>query len=213
MKKLIPLLIFLITISNLNYAQTSNFSIFTKEGEPFKMYLNSELINENSASNVAKDEIHEGRYVVKIDFDDLYINNIVQTINISAGYDISFIIKKNKKGEYLLRGFSMTEQKKESYNNNNNGYNGNNNNGYNGNNNNGYNGNNGTITFDDNTSEADFVDDFFKETATNISTAFSYLGSELGNDFNVHNHLQNKMYVDNGYTTNNRPTWLFWTYG
>ncbi len=218
MKKLLLLSVTLIFFININLSQISNLTVFSEGGELFKLSLNNELVNQTGIANVKKSGITEGRYIVKVDFEDLYTTDITQTIVIAAGYDLTYIIKKNKKGEYQLRGFNMTELNNGGTNNNNGGTN-NNNNGTNNNSN----SNNGlTIDYDGGVYDGttNYNDGMVIEfndgsnvtgnnanvDGTNISVNYSFLGSNMGMDFNINDFINDPNYTDNGYQTKNAPT-------
>lgn len=205
MKKLITLSFVLIFFVNISISQTSNLTVFSKSGELFKLSLNNELVNQTGLANVKKTDILAGRYIVNIDFEDLYTTDIFQTIVIAGGYDLTYIVKKNKKGEYQLKGFSMTEITNGENNNNN----GNTNNGltidydggvYDGT----TNYNDGmTIEFNDG---SDVIGNNTQIDGANISVNYSFLGSSMGMDFNINDFINDPNYADNGFQAKNAPT-------
>ncbi len=213
MKKLITLSLVLIFFVNISMSQTSNLTVFSESGELFKLSLNNELVNQTGAANVKKTNIIAGRYIVNVDFEDLYTTDISQTIVIAAGYELTYIVKKNRKGEYQLRGFNMTEITNGGNNNNTN----NNTNNNNGNTNDGltidydngvYDGNTNyndgmTIEFNDG---SDFMGNNTQIDGANISVNYSFLGSSMGMDFNINDFFNDPNYADNGFQTQNAPT-------
>lgn len=208
-------LILLIIATNSLFAQTSNLTVFSESGERFKLFLNNVEVNAAYMSNVENNNLAAGRYVVKIDFEDLYVSDIAQTISIMGGYDIKYIIKKNKKGEYKLRGFSMTETN----------YNSPNNGGTNGSNYTNPNTNGGglVIEYDENVYDGttNYQDEFTIEYDdgldnanyntnntgnTNISVNYNFLGTEIGMNFNLDDFFADPNYTDNGFQTKTAPT-------
>jgi len=207
MKKLLILSLILIFFVSISISQTSNLTVFSEAGELFKLSLNNELVNQTGAANVKKTDIAAGRYLVNVDFEDLYTTDISQTIVIAGGYDLTYIVKKNKKGEYQLRGFNMTEIANGG--NNNNNTNNNPNNGLTIDYDNGvYDGttnyNDGmTIEFNDG---SNFVGNDTQIDGANISLNYSFLGNNIGVDFNISDFFNDPNYVDNGFQTKNAPT-------
>jgi hypothetical protein len=84
-------------------AQLSNLIFFTEQGEPFQVILNGLLQNTNPETNVKITDLPAPSYKLKIVFEDQKLGEIDKTLYFNQGTETSFNIKKNNKGEYVVR--------------------------------------------------------------------------------------------------------------
>lgn len=99
--------ILLLSITFLSFlsvtAQKSNLIFFTDNGEKFTVILNSISQNTNPETNVKITDLPAPNYKVRIIFDDPFLQEFDKNIVITQGTETTFIIKKNKKGKYVIR--------------------------------------------------------------------------------------------------------------
>lgn len=103
MKQIFTLSIFTLFIFFSN-AQTASLVVYTELGEKFTLFLNGETQNETAKSNVKVSGLTGSYYQARIDFAeegmaDFANNNLA----VQPGIEATYQIKKNKKGEYVLR--------------------------------------------------------------------------------------------------------------
>lgn len=85
-------------------AQTANLVVFTELGEKFTLYLNGESQNDAPKANVKVSGLTGEFYQARIDFEDAALADFAQnSMMVQAGTEVTYLIKKNKKGEYVLR--------------------------------------------------------------------------------------------------------------
>jgi hypothetical protein len=84
-------------------AQISNLIFFTEQGERFQVILNGLLQNANPETNVKITDLPAPSYKLKIVFEDQKLGEIDKTLYFNQGTETSFNIKKNNKGEYVVR--------------------------------------------------------------------------------------------------------------
>lgn len=89
-------------------AQTSNVILFTENGERFFAILNGLRQNEAAETNVKLTELNANYYKLKVIFEDKTLGEKNFNLGFNPGMETSFILKKNKKGEYVLRPVSET---------------------------------------------------------------------------------------------------------
>ena len=108
MKKTLLILISIFTIGTIT-AQQCNVVVFSSEGERFKLVVNGILQSNEFETNVkVTDLMAGGQYKFKVLFEnsanaDLDKNVFTQEPNMESTYQI----KKNRKGEYVMRLMSM----------------------------------------------------------------------------------------------------------
>lgn len=98
-------LLFTVLFSTL-YAssQTANAVVFSELGEKFTLYLNGEKQNEQPQANVKMSGLTGEFYQARIDFEDGSLADFANNnFAVQKGQEFTYIIKKNKKGEYVLR--------------------------------------------------------------------------------------------------------------
>lgn len=107
MKKL--LLAFTIIISVAIQAQNCNAVFFNQDGSRFQVVLNGVLQNVGFETNVKVTDLkHEGNYKVTIIFENNQYPSVTKSIYMmDQNTEYAYEIKKNKKGEYVMRVSSM----------------------------------------------------------------------------------------------------------
>lgn len=99
------MLLLLVTIAK---AQTANAVLFTENGERFYVILNGLRMNEQPQTNVKLTELNADWYKMKVIFEDKALGEKNFNLAVSLGEEVSYVIKKNNKGEYVLRPVSQT---------------------------------------------------------------------------------------------------------
>lgn len=85
-------------------AQTANAVVYSEMGEKFTLYLNSEPQNDQPQSNVKVKGLTAEYYQARIDFEDAKLADFANNnFAVQKGLEVTYIVKKNKKGEYVLR--------------------------------------------------------------------------------------------------------------
>lgn len=94
-----------LTLFNLaSFAQLkTNIVVFSEQGEQFYLVLNGIQQNAEAQTNVKVTDLIQPYYKVKIMFPDGNQPQIDKNINFNQGTETTFCLKKNKKGEYVLR--------------------------------------------------------------------------------------------------------------
>jgi hypothetical protein len=85
-------------------AQTSNAIFFTENGEQFNLVLNGILQNEKPETNVKLTGLNAPSYKVRVLFADKTLGQVDYNLNfVNMGAEVSYNIKKNSKGAYVVR--------------------------------------------------------------------------------------------------------------
>src|SRR5437868_5716545 len=101
--KLLTLLLLLATVIAAK-AQTSNAIFFTENGERFNLILNGILLNEKAETNVKLTGLNAPGYKVRVIFADKTLGMVDYNLNfVDMGAEVSYTIKKNSKGAYVVR--------------------------------------------------------------------------------------------------------------
>lgn len=94
-------------ISFLDVFAQMNAVIYSEAGEKFTLYLNGEAMNSSPQSNVKLQGLNSEFYQARVDFQDAafadFSNN---NFALHPGMEVTYQIKKNKKGEYVLRFYT-----------------------------------------------------------------------------------------------------------
>ncbi len=107
MKKSLFLLVMMITLSlSFANAQKTNLIFFSESGEQFYVILNAVLQNEKPETNVKVTDLIAPSYKLKILFKDSTIAPLEKNLMFNKGTETTFNIKKNNKGEYVVRYFN-----------------------------------------------------------------------------------------------------------
>lgn len=112
MKKSFLLLAISLLTSFYLIAQPARISVFTQNGERFFAYANGKLINAGLQSNVTTKNLSSEGCVLRIVFDDKSLGEKTFNVPLKAGYEVSIMLKKNKKGEFIMSyaGESVIEE-------------------------------------------------------------------------------------------------------
>jgi hypothetical protein len=111
--------LFALALSSQMFSQASAV-VFSEAGEKFTVYLNGEKSNSTPQSNVKIQGLTSEFYQARIDFEDPLLKDFAEgNFAVQRGSEFTYIIKKNKKGEYILRYYgqvdgSTTEEKPQS---------------------------------------------------------------------------------------------------
>lgn len=110
MKKIL-LIVVATLIYTINYAQ-SNLIVFTEDGEAFKMTVDGSLAQNLNESKAVYDGIKADFVQVKITFQKTVLGEIKKGFMIEPNKEITAIVKKNKKGAYVIRPMSIVDIEK-----------------------------------------------------------------------------------------------------
>ncbi len=103
MKKQLFQIIILLMIGKSAIAQTSNAILFTENGEKFTAILNGLKQNDKPETNVKITGLNAEWYKMKVIFDNTAIGEKSFNLGVEPGTETTYAIKKNSKGEYVLR--------------------------------------------------------------------------------------------------------------
>lgn len=102
MKQLV-LIAFAAFMANASFAQTANAVFFSEFGEKFIVYINGVQQNDAFAANVKAEGLNQDFAKVRIDFEDDLNPDFQANAGFEMGKESTYIIKKNRKGAYVLR--------------------------------------------------------------------------------------------------------------
>ena len=88
------------------WAQTANAVLFTENGEKFTAILNGIRQNDRSETNVKITGLNAEYYKLKVIFDNNAFGERNFNLAVQIGNESTYSIKKNSKGEYVLRFIS-----------------------------------------------------------------------------------------------------------
>ncbi len=117
--KYISTFLLTLVISGQLFSQASAV-VFSEGGEKFTVYLNGEKSNSAPQANVKIQGLTSEFYQARIDFEDPMLSDFAEgNFAVQRGSEFTYIIKKNKKGEYVLRYYgqidgTITEEKPQS---------------------------------------------------------------------------------------------------
>lgn len=105
MKRFFPILTlaFALSIGSGAFAQFSNLIFFSENGEQFTIILNGIRQNSNPETNVKVTDLPAPSYKLTVIFDDAALGQFDKNLIFNQGTETTFVIKQNKKGEYLVR--------------------------------------------------------------------------------------------------------------
>ncbi|MCF6366658.1 MAG: DUF4476 domain-containing protein [Bacteroidales bacterium] len=106
MKKLFLSLTMVLAATYLFAQPMSNFVFFSEDGYPFNLIMNGIQENQNPQTNVRVTGLTATNYKVRIIFEDKTIPVIEKNVFTKPGIEITYVIKKNKKGVNILRYYS-----------------------------------------------------------------------------------------------------------
>lgn len=105
MKKITLIALALFSLSNI-FAQM-NAVIYSEAGEKFTLYLNGEPMNSTPQANVKLQGLTSEFYQARVDFQDATLADFSNNnFALHPGMEVTYQIKKNKKGEYVLRFYT-----------------------------------------------------------------------------------------------------------
>ena len=114
MKQLLLLLALTLSVNAIQ-AQNSSVTIFSEDGDEFYLFLNGVRQNPNPATNIKVDFLTNEYYNTKVVFASetkpLEIEKktlMVVDVDGNRG-DMTYVIKQNRRGKYILRYYSFTE--------------------------------------------------------------------------------------------------------
>jgi len=108
MKKITLIAIALISFSNV-FAQM-NAVIYSEAGEKFTLYLNGEAMNSTPQANVKLQGLTSEFYQARVDFQDAALADFSNNnFALHPGMEVTYQVKKNKKGEYVLRFYTENQ--------------------------------------------------------------------------------------------------------
>ena len=88
----------------------SSAVVFSEVGEKFTIYLNGEKKNATPQSNVKISGLTAEFYQARVDFEDPMLTDFAEgNFAVQRGFEFTYVIKKNKKGEYVMRYYGQTE--------------------------------------------------------------------------------------------------------
>lgn len=103
MKHIIRLFICILLFSNALQAQNSNAVLFTENGERFTVILNGVRQNNQPETNVRMLNLNAEFYKLKVIFENKALKERNFNMALQTGMENTFVVKKNNKGEYVLR--------------------------------------------------------------------------------------------------------------
>lgn len=93
-----------ITLSISAFAQGAQAVVFAEGGEKFTLILNGEKQNDAPAVNVKAKNLTNDYYQARIDFEEASLPDFSNNnFMVKQGMETTYVVKKNKKGEYVLR--------------------------------------------------------------------------------------------------------------
>ena len=102
-------LIILLFSGNLVFCQVSNIILFTENGERFSIVLNGVLQNSTPETNVKITDLPAPSYKLKVIFEDQKIPAIDKTLMMGKDLEMTYCIKKNRNGEYVVRFMNQVD--------------------------------------------------------------------------------------------------------
>ena len=103
MKKTSLLLLFVLILTATGFSQKTNLVFFTENGERFTLVLNGVRQNAQPETNVKITDLIAPNYKVKVIFEDTKLGEVDKNLIFGQGTETTFVIKKNNKGEYVIR--------------------------------------------------------------------------------------------------------------
>ena len=91
------------------YGQNTNLIFFTEQGEKFYIVLNGIRQNAKAETNVKVTGLPAPSYKCKVIFEDPKLGEFDKTLMYQHGTETTFNIKKNNKGEYVMRWLSQVD--------------------------------------------------------------------------------------------------------
>ena len=108
MKKTVLIVLIFIGIFNNTFAQApySTLTFFSEDGYPFTVIMNGLRKNTEARTNVKLEGLTNPAYKIKIIFEDKTIPPISKNVYTKPGMEVTYRIKKDRKGNNVLRYYS-----------------------------------------------------------------------------------------------------------
>lgn len=90
-------------IASGSFAQRMQGVFFSEFGENFILYINGQQQNQTASSNVKAENINQEFVQIRVDFPDMPGQGFASNVGFEPGSETTYIIKKNRKGEYVAR--------------------------------------------------------------------------------------------------------------
>jgi hypothetical protein len=98
------------TIISLQLFSQASAVAFSEAGEKFTIYLNGEKKNTTPQVNIKITGLTSEFYQARIDFEDPMMTDFAENnFAVQRGSEVTYVVKKNKKGEYVLRYYGQTD--------------------------------------------------------------------------------------------------------
>lgn len=85
------------------FAQRAQGVFFSEFGENFILYINGQQQNQAAASNVKVENLTQEFVQIRVDFPEMAGQGFASNVGFEPGSETTYIIKKNRKGEYVAR--------------------------------------------------------------------------------------------------------------
>lgn len=108
MKTFLVLCTLFFGISTAGFMQSGNVVFFAEQGEKFYVIMNGLRVNDKPETNIKVSDLRSEFFKVKIIFDDPNIPDLDKNVAIVMGEEVTYNVRKNKKGEYTMAYFSQT---------------------------------------------------------------------------------------------------------
>lgn len=102
MKHVLLFSMFLFFAASVN-AQSANAVFFSEFGETFTLFINGQAQNDEPAANVRVEDLTMDFAQVRVQFADMPAESFQGNAGFERGQESTYIIKKNRKGNYVLR--------------------------------------------------------------------------------------------------------------
>ena len=89
-------------------AQRTDVTFFSEFGESFTVYVDGVKMNETPAANVKAESLNKDFFQVRVDFEDQSLPDFTANGGAQLGNSNTLIIKRNRKGKFVLRMQSVT---------------------------------------------------------------------------------------------------------
>ena len=103
----------MVLLQTMLFAQPSSLIFFTENGEKFILFVDGDQKNEAPMARVTAKEIQADFAQVKIQFEHPGAPILKQQMMIDAGMEMTTVIRKNKKGRYIMRPVSSVPAPQE----------------------------------------------------------------------------------------------------
>ena len=108
MKHVFTILLF--TMACVQLSAQASAVVFSEAGEKFTVYLNGEKKNNAPQANVKIQALTSDFYQARIDFEDAMLPDFSEAnFAVQRGSEVTYIVKRNKKGEFVLRYYGQTD--------------------------------------------------------------------------------------------------------